>query len=100
MTSPNPTLHNGMGKPCKLALNSRTNIVAKGCVFERVGPDDKVHHKHLGENYVRVSVDTVYTPDAPLPVPCGDELVTVMNAHNSHVAWPKEFVIVDAEVKL
>ncbi|KAF5184018.1 hypothetical protein FRX31_026395, partial [Thalictrum thalictroides] len=86
------------GKNCRLALGVKSNIVAKGKVFEGCGPEDKLHTVALGVNNVCVSVDEFICDDALLPIPVGDELVTVCNAHKSHVAWPKEFVLKNVKV--
>lgn len=80
-------------------MDDITNIVAKGTRFERKGDQDRVHNVLLGANHVRVSVDEVFKENALLPVPVGDELVTVQSARGSQVAWPKDFVLNDIEVK-
>ena len=74
-------------------------IVAEGLVFEKVGPNDTVHHVSLGEDNVRVSIDIVHNPNANLPVPVvSADMITLKDALNSQVAWPKKYVLLDVEV--
>ncbi|KAF9600071.1 hypothetical protein IFM89_002544, partial [Coptis chinensis] len=42
----------------------------------------------------RVSIDCVLCPDSPLPIPVRGVLTTILDAHNSFVAWPEKWVIV------
>lgn len=83
-----------------MALGCNKNIVAAGLVFEGAGPNDKIHHARLGDKHRRVSIDVVYSPDAHLPVPVFHaDMITLKDAHRSHVAWPTELVLLDMEVK-
>lgn len=73
--------------------------MAAGFIFAKVGPKDKVHNVYLGENNVRVSIDSIYTPNAYLPIPVDNaDMITVKDSHGSHVAWPKNFVLLEVEV--
>ncbi|KAK9286751.1 hypothetical protein L1049_015155 [Liquidambar formosana] len=80
-----------MGKLCSLAVGSLTNVVARGMVVESMGPT--VHSIPLGDKNVRVAIDFAIDGNALLPIPVGDELVTVKQAIGSHVAWPKMLVV-------
>lgn len=80
-----------------MALGTSTNVVATGLYFEKVGPNDTLHCKPLGENNVRVSVNVMYSPDCNLPIP-NAEMTTLKDAYQSHVAWPKKFVLLEDEV--
>ena len=86
------------GKKCSLAINTKTNIVAKALVFERKGPNEKIHHTILGEQFLRVSIKEAFYPDAVLPIPVSDELTFVKDAIGTFVPWPKEFVLISVEV--
>ena len=82
-----------------MALNSRANVVASGVFFDRISPNDTIHNVRLGDNYIRVSIADVHSPEAYLPVPVPNaDMYVVKDAHNSHVAWPKEFVLPCVEV--
>ncbi|KAK9268999.1 hypothetical protein L1049_000767 [Liquidambar formosana] len=80
-----------MGKLCSLAVGSLTNVVARGIVVESMGPT--VHSIPLGDKNVRVAIDFAIDGNALLPIPVGDDLVTVKQAIGSHVAWPKMLVV-------
>ena len=74
-------------------------IVVEGLVFEKVGPNDLVHNVSLGEDNVRVSIDLVHNPDANLLVPVvSADMITVKDARNSQVAWPKKDVLLGVEL--
>lgn len=84
---------------CRLALGSKNKIVAKGKVYGKTGPLEKIHNISLGEHNVRVSIDCVLCPDSPLPIPVHGILTTILDAHNSFVAWPEKWVILGDKVK-
>lgn len=86
-----------MQKNCWLALESKENIVAKGFVFAKVGVDEKIHTVALGDANVRVSISVALDGGALLPVPVGDEYITVESAIGVPVAWPKELVITEIQ---
>ncbi|XP_052287667.1 uncharacterized protein LOC102629700 isoform X2 [Citrus sinensis] len=83
------------GKSCMLAVGSINNIVAKGTMLENNDPNSTVHGVPLAVTDVRVAVDIAIKGDTFLPRPVRDELVIVSHAIGSHVAWPKQFVILN-----
>lgn len=76
-----------------MAIGNKTNIVAEGIVFDRNGPNEKIHNIALGENNVRVSISKVISSSAILPIPVPSEMYFVKEAIGSYVAWPKELVL-------
>ncbi|XP_040369464.1 uncharacterized protein LOC121051309 [Rosa chinensis] len=88
-----------MGGTCELAVNTISNIVAFGTVFDDVDINKMIHGAPLKEGCVRVSVDGEIQGDAPLPFPIMGEMELVREAVGSHVAWPEEFVIRRQPVK-
>ena len=83
------------GKSCRLVVGSRNNIVAKGTMLENNDPNVTVHGIPLVVTNVRVAVNIAIKGDAFLPRPIRDELVLVSHAIGSHVAWPKQFIILN-----
>ena len=74
-------------------------IVTEGLAFEKVGPNDLVHHVSLGEDNVLVSIDIVHNLDANLPIlVVSSNMITIKDACNSQVAWPKKYVLLGVEV--
>ncbi|XP_024185278.1 uncharacterized protein LOC112190082 [Rosa chinensis] len=88
-----------MGGTCELAVNTISNIVAFGTVFDDADINKTIHGAPLKEGCVRVSVDGDIQGDAPLPFPIVGEMELVREAVGSHVAWPEEFVIQRQPVK-
>lgn len=84
----------GQSKRCKLAVDTINNIVALGTVILLNGP---VHGVPLGDANVRVSIDVPIKGEALLPIPIGDEIVTLRQAIGTHVAWPRNLVLVANE---
>ncbi|XP_062011742.1 uncharacterized protein LOC133728340 isoform X2 [Rosa rugosa] len=82
-----------MGGTCELAVDTITNIVAFGTVFEEEDVSRVIHGVPMKEGCVRVSVDGAIQEEARLPFPVGDEMELVGQAVGSHVAWPEELVI-------
>lgn len=75
-------------------MESIENKVAFGMVFSFEGElSQKIHGRPLPVDCLRVSVDGCIKPEALLPVPVPDEMVTVEEALGSHVAWPKDLII-------
>ncbi|KAL5714941.1 hypothetical protein ACHQM5_016836 [Ranunculus cassubicifolius] len=89
-----PHQSNGQVQECSLALGSKNNIVAKGSVFPKMGPDERLHTVPLGEENLRVSIAYPIQKTALLPIPF-DEYTTVGSAMGVPLAWPKEFVIIE-----
>ncbi|KAJ6842819.1 uncharacterized protein M6B38_256520 [Iris pallida] len=89
--------HCSKGKECKLAFGTKDNIIAEGIVFEKVGPNEKIHNVNLGEHNLRVSVTKALSPTASLPIPVYGEMEIIEHAIGSIVAWPKEFVLTGLE---
>lgn len=79
-----------------MALGSVDYIVAIG---KLVGLQDnnidneKIHGVPMAEGNVRVTILRALVPDAKLPFPIKDELITVQDAVNSFVAWPKDMIV-------
>ena len=84
------------GKYCKLAVGSKSNVVALGTIMPTDGPDAMVHGIPLNGN-VRVTIDVAIKGSALLPIPIRDELITISQAIGSYVAWPKEFIIFSSD---
>ncbi|XP_062019479.1 uncharacterized protein LOC133736053 isoform X1 [Rosa rugosa] len=59
--------------------------------------DGPIHGVPLGDGNVRVSVEVPIKGEALLPIPIGDEIVTLRQAIGTHVAWPRNLVIVTNE---
>ncbi|PRQ18900.1 hypothetical protein RchiOBHm_Chr7g0211271 [Rosa chinensis] len=87
------------GGTCELAVNTISNIVAFGTVFDDADINKTIHGAPLKEGCVRVSVDGEIQGDAPLPFPIMGEMEFVREAVGSHMAWPEEFVIRRQPVK-
>ncbi|GAY42410.1 hypothetical protein CUMW_066620, partial [Citrus unshiu] len=85
----------GRGKSCKLAVGSINNIVAKGTMLENNDSNATVHGVPLVVMDVRVAINIATKGHTFLPRPVGDELVLASHAIGSHVAWPKQFVILN-----
>ncbi|KAK1264754.1 hypothetical protein QJS04_geneDACA023239 [Acorus gramineus] len=69
-----------------------------GKVFDVVEPNETIHTIRLGENNRRVSIEIALSPYAPLPIPVGDEMITVMEDVGSFVEWPKDLIVTDVQV--
>ncbi|PRQ17594.1 putative Ulp1 protease family catalytic domain, putative transposase, Ptta/En/Spm, plant [Rosa chinensis] len=82
-----------MGGTCELAVDTISNIVAFGTVFDEEDVSRVIHGVPMKEGCVRVSVDGAIQEEARLPFPVGDEMELVGQAVGSHVAWPEELVI-------
>ncbi|KAF9623081.1 hypothetical protein IFM89_036478 [Coptis chinensis] len=97
----NHTLDLGKELSCSLAVGSKSNVVAKGIVYEELGPKTKLHNVPLGPNNARVSVDKILggKDHVALPIPFRDELVILKDALGSQVAWPKHLVLKGIETK-
>ncbi|KAF9605397.1 hypothetical protein IFM89_016974 [Coptis chinensis] len=91
----NHTLDLGKGRSCSLAVDFKSNVVAKGIVYEELGPETKVHNVPLGQYNSHVAVGKILEgkEQALLPVPVGDKLKFVEDAIGSHIAWPRELVV-------
>ncbi|KAF9619097.1 hypothetical protein IFM89_005111 [Coptis chinensis] len=83
------------GRSCSLAVDFKSNVVAKGIVYEELGPETKLHNVPLGQYNSHVAVGKILEgkEQALLPVPVGDKLKFVEDAIGSHVAWPRELVV-------
>lgn len=81
-----------------MAIESKTNIVAEGLVFRRNGSDEKIHNIPLGENSVCMSIENVLSPNDILSISVPGQMETIKDALGSLIAWPKEFVLLCAEV--
>ncbi|KAM5578065.1 hypothetical protein ABKV19_008405, partial [Rosa sericea] len=82
-----------MGGTCELAVDTISNVVAFGTVFEEKDVSRMIHGVPLKEGCVRVSVDGAIQEEARLPFPVDGEMELVGQAVGSHVAWPEELVI-------
>ncbi|KAF9598801.1 hypothetical protein IFM89_031469, partial [Coptis chinensis] len=97
----NHTLDLGKELSCSLVVGSKSNVVAKGIVYEELGPETKLHNVPLGPNNARVSVDKILggKDHVALPIPFRDELVILKDALGSQVTWPKHLVLKGIETK-
>ncbi|KAK1552128.1 hypothetical protein Q3G72_010769 [Acer saccharum] len=84
------------GKYCKLAVGSKSNVVALGTIMPTDGPDAMVYGIPLNEN-VRVTIDVAIKGSSLLLIPVWDELITISQAIGSYVAWPREFIIFSSD---
>ncbi|KAM5550528.1 hypothetical protein ABKV19_027605, partial [Rosa sericea] len=82
-----------MGGTCELAVNTISNIVSFGTVFDDEDMTKTIHGVPLKEGCLRVSVDGEIQGDTPLLFPILNEMELVRKAIGSHVAWPEELVI-------
>ncbi|KAF9595202.1 hypothetical protein IFM89_037788 [Coptis chinensis] len=84
-----------LGRSCILAVDFKSNVVAKGIVYEELGPETKLHNVPLRQYNSHVAVGKILEgkEQALLPVPVGDKLKFVEDAIRSHVAWPRELVV-------
>ncbi|KAF9606675.1 hypothetical protein IFM89_027719 [Coptis chinensis] len=98
----NHTLDLGKGRSCSLAVDFKSNVIAKGIVYEKLGPETKLHNVPLGQYNLHVAVGKILEDkeQALLPVPVGDKLKFVEDAIGSHVAWPRELVVKANQVKI
>ncbi|KAM5554057.1 hypothetical protein ABKV19_026008, partial [Rosa sericea] len=79
------------GEKCKLAVDTKDNIVAMGTVIMLDGP---IHGVPLGAENVRISVDVSIKEDAYLPIPnVSGDIFTIKQAIGTHVAWPRHLVL-------
>ena len=83
------------GKPCKLEVESITNIIGYGTLIENVAPNSIVHGVPLGINNYIVSIDICFDDDTLLAIKIDDDLVKVKDFTGSHVAWHRSLVIDD-----
>lgn len=79
-------------------MGSIENIVAHGTMYETVSSDEAMHTQ-LGDSNVCVTIDFVIVPYAHLPIPVPGSVTLVGEAVGYQVAWPKNLVLVDDEVK-
>ncbi|KAF9600660.1 hypothetical protein IFM89_011243 [Coptis chinensis] len=79
----------------QFGVDFKSNVVAKGIVYEELGPETKLHNVPLGQYNSHVAVGKILEgkEQALLPVPVGDKLKFVEDAIGSHVAWPRELVV-------
>ncbi|KAF9621617.1 hypothetical protein IFM89_024563 [Coptis chinensis] len=91
----NHTWDLGKGRSCSLAVDFKSNVVAKGIVYEELGPETKLHNVPLGQYNSHVAVGKILEgkEQALLPYPVGDKLKFVEDAIGSHAVWPRELVV-------
>ncbi|XP_040374554.1 uncharacterized protein LOC121052766 [Rosa chinensis] len=83
------------GKKCKLAVDTKDNIVAMGTVIML---DGLIHGVPLGAENIYISIDVPIKEDANLPIPNESaEIFTVKQATGTHVAWPRHLVLMSHE---
>ena len=75
----------------KLLTEPNGQVVAEGHLI--MTSSALVHGRPLAPDHSRVSITVAHHSDALLPVPVGDEIVTVGQALNSMVAWPKSLIL-------
>ncbi|XP_073120039.1 uncharacterized protein [Henckelia pumila] len=85
------------GKPVFLTLESSSDVVACGTIFEVNGPSKLLHGVPLPLNCMRVSIDEALQKSARLPVPIPHECELVGDAVGTHVAWPTHLIILRHE---
>jgi len=73
-------------------------IVTKGKVHNILG--DKLHHKSLNVGYLKVSINIALEQDVGLPIPDDvADISLVGDAIGSYVAWPRNLISLNLEVK-
>ena len=80
-----------MTKKCELAVGTRENIVARGCVMPST-PHDLCHGVVLGDDNACVMIEIVLNPTPYLPIQAFD-VSTVGEACGSFCAWPKYLIV-------
>lgn len=80
---------------CKLALGSINNIVAIASIVEVdiECSNQTIHCVPLGDKNVRVSILRPLVPEAKLPFPIKDDIVTVKDAVGTFIAWPRDLIV-------
>ena len=73
---------------CRLYIEDPLRVVAFGKVYN-LGPT--IHHKQIDDDKVRVVVERVEEPNAPVPVPT-EEVQIVGQAPNQFILWPKKLI--------
>ncbi|CAL2266262.1 unnamed protein product [Prunus armeniaca] len=82
-----------LGKDCKLAFDSKDNIVASGTIVDINVPQQLLHNVPLGEGNIKVFVNYAINGASPLPMPVKGVLNTVEDAVGSQVAWPEDLIV-------
>ena len=80
---------------CRLALGSIDNIVAIATIVEvdTNCENQTLHGVALEEGNVRVSILRPLDPQAKVPFPVNDEIVTVKDAVGTYIAWPRDLIL-------
>ncbi|CAB4283667.1 unnamed protein product [Prunus armeniaca] len=86
-------LFKAKGKDCKLAFDSKDNIVASGTIVDINVPQQLLHNVPLGEGNIKVFVNYAINGASPLPMPVKGVLNTVEDAVGSQVAWPEDLIV-------
>ncbi|XP_073125514.1 uncharacterized protein [Henckelia pumila] len=81
------------GKSVVLTLESGMDV-AYGTVVELNGASKLLHGIPLPQNCMRVSIDIALEKSARLPVLIPNECEIVGDAVGTHVAWPKDLIVV------
>ncbi|KAF9625994.1 hypothetical protein IFM89_028688 [Coptis chinensis] len=91
----NHTWDLGKGRSCSLAVDFKSNVVAKGIVYEELGPETKLHNVPLGQYNSHVAVGKILEgkEQALLPVPVGDKLKFVEDAYWITRCLARELVV-------
>ena len=79
-------------------LNNKKDVVALGHVYSSA-EGELIHGVPLGPDLLRVEINMLEMPQALLPCPSG-EFLTVKDALDSFVAWPKGLVLCITDVSL
>ena len=66
------------------------NVVGKGTILH-MGPNAILHNQPLPSGHFGMSINAVYKADVeiPYPPPQEDDIVTLGQAHNYIIAWPR-----------
>ena len=66
------------------------NVVGKGTILH-MGPNAVLHNQPLPAGHFGMSINAVYKADVeiPYPPPHEDDIVTLGQAHNYIIAWPR-----------
>ncbi|KAF9610905.1 hypothetical protein IFM89_025493 [Coptis chinensis] len=82
---PNPMLPIGKGRSCSLAVDFKSNVVAKGIVYEELGPETKLHNVPLGQYNSHVAVGKILEGKEQALLPHG--VVPYQKTGNVRIAY-------------
>lgn len=82
-------------QPCKLAVDSISNVVAYGKICSETATKGTVWGIKLGDEVVRLHVDMCVDEKAISPMRMGKHELTVKEVVGNQVPWPKNMVTIE-----